>query len=86
MAPFLAGFPGDPRRAKFLGMPVDFILFEDDAVVFLEVKSGQASLSKKQQLIKKLVEEKKVIWKEYRVDGLPKPLVAPVVNDNEVTI
>jgi predicted Holliday junction resolvase-like endonuclease len=78
MAPFLANFPYDPKQAHFLGMPVDYVVFTDDEVVFLEVKSGQAVLSKRQQQIKDLILKGKVSWKEYRISG--KVPILPIIN------
>jgi len=51
-------------------MPIDYVIFTDDEVVFLEVKSGQSYLSKRQQQIKDAVLAGKVIWAEYRIDGV----------------
>lgn len=70
MAPFLSEFPYNPKQAHFLGMPIDYIIFADDKVVFLEVKSGNAQLSQRQRAIKSLVEAGKVVWEELRVKGI----------------
>lgn len=67
IAPFLKDFKFDPQKCQFLGQPIDYIVFEDDEVVFLEVKSGKAQLSTKQRKIKKLIKEKKVKWEEFRI-------------------
>jgi hypothetical protein len=69
MAPFLTNFPYDPKKAHFIGMPIDYIIFDDQKVVFLEIKSGKASLSQRQRLIKDLIIRKQVEWKEYRISG-----------------
>ena len=69
MAPFLDVFPYNPKRAHFLGMPIDYIVFEDNVIIFVEVKSGKAVLNNTQANIKKLVEGGRVAWKEIRVDG-----------------
>jgi predicted Holliday junction resolvase-like endonuclease len=74
LAPFLAGFNHDPKKSHFLGMPVDFIIFEDENIVFLEVKSGSAQLSQTQKKIKQLVLDKKITWEEFRVSGEPKEI------------
>lgn len=71
LAPFLDGFPYDPKNIKFLGQPIDFVCFEDDKVVFLEVKSGQSQLSPKQSNIKNLIKSKQVFWEEFRISGKP---------------
>jgi predicted Holliday junction resolvase-like endonuclease len=48
-------------------MPVDYIIFENDKIVFLEVKTGRSSLSRTQRDIKKLITEGKVVWEEIRL-------------------
>jgi predicted Holliday junction resolvase-like endonuclease len=68
LAPFLLNFKHDPKKAHFLGMPIDYIVFEEDNIIFLEIKSGEAHLSKTQQQIKKLVEDKKVVWEVMRIN------------------
>jgi hypothetical protein len=51
LAPYLPGFPFDPTELRFIGKPVDFLAFVGSAsgkveeVAFVEVKSGNASLS-----------------------------------------
>jgi predicted Holliday junction resolvase-like endonuclease len=65
--PFVKDFPFDPENFRFLGNPIDGIVFEDDKIVFAEFKSGSAQLSSKQKLIKDLVERKKVEWFEFRI-------------------
>lgn len=67
LAPFLDDFKFDPQKCQFLGQPIDYIVFDDTEVVFLEVKSGKAQLSSKQRKIKKLIKEKSVRWEEYRI-------------------
>lgn len=67
LAPFLDTFPYDPHKIKFIGMPIDYICFEDDKIIFLEVKSGKSHLSTKQDNIKKLILDKQVYWDEFRV-------------------
>jgi len=67
LAPFLSNFPYDPKKVQFLGNPIDYIYFGEDEVVIIEVKSGNARLSKKQRQIKKLILEGEVKWKEIRI-------------------
>lgn len=73
VAPFLPGFPGNPSDAKFLGKPVDFVLFSGlsdkdtvDEILFVEVKTGKSELSKREKGIRKAVEEGRVRYVEYR--------------------
>lgn len=65
-APFTKIFPADMEKFIFLGQPIDGIAFEDNKIVFIEIKTGNARLSQKQEQIKKLVEENKVEFKEVR--------------------
>ena len=67
LAPFLDSFGFDPQRSQFLGQPIDYIVFEEEEIAFIEVKTGKARLTKKQRDIKKLVEDKKITWKEVRI-------------------
>ena len=83
MAPFLKGFPYAGRNAHFIGQPIDYIIFDDNEVIFLEVKSGQAFLTQKQKQIKDLVTHGKVKWQEYRISGQVPP--APKVQGAEKT-
>jgi predicted Holliday junction resolvase-like endonuclease len=73
LAPFLPGFPFDPTEARFIGKPVDFLVFRGlaagqvDEVVFVEVKSGASRLNGNEQSLKNCIEQKKVSFVEYRV-------------------
>lgn len=74
MAPYLPGFDYSPNECKFLGSPVDFLVFkgsdnkEIEEVVFVEVKKGSSKLNKQEKGLKKAIENKKVSWREFRVD------------------
>jgi len=65
--PLMESFPYDPKQFRFLGSPVDGIAFNEDKIVFCEFKFADSKLSEKQRSIKKLVEEGKVEWREFRV-------------------
>jgi predicted Holliday junction resolvase-like endonuclease len=51
VVPLLGDFPYDPSDARFLGAPIDYVIFDGAAdggeieIVFIEVKSGRARLS-----------------------------------------
>ncbi len=72
-APFLDGFPGRPSEARFLGAPIDFVVFrglgrgEVDEIVFVEVKSGRGQLSPTERAVRDCVLEGRVSWAEHRV-------------------
>ncbi len=73
LAPHLPGFPYDPTDVRFLGTPVDYVVFDGLAegdlqgIVFLEVKSGASSLRTSQRRVRDAVEAGAVRWDVYRV-------------------
>lgn len=73
LAPFFPGFNFKPTECKFLGNPVDFIVFKGmdnkkiDEVVFVEVKSGNSKLSGIEKSLKETIENKNIRWEEYRI-------------------
>jgi len=75
LAPYLPGFRYDPTEARFIGNPVDLIVFPGlaarapEKVVFIEVKTGKSQLSAVQRRIKELVERGEVAWEELRLAG-----------------
>jgi len=72
-AAYFPDFPYPPTEAKFIGEPIDFIIFKGmdnkdiNEVVFLEVKSGKSKINKHERNLKDTIEAKKVLWKEYRL-------------------
>jgi len=72
--PFLSKIPYAPSDMHFLGQPIDYIVFdglhEDKVkrVVFLEVKTGESKLTKREKSLKDAIEGRRVSWKELRVD------------------
>lgn len=71
-APLLTNFPYKPKDCHFLGMPTDFLVFDLDSerIVFLEVKSGQARESKKQNKIRKIINEGNVFYERIQINEL----------------
>lgn len=74
LAPHMPIFPYNPKDARFVGSPIDFIVFDgadDDCIreiVFLEVKSGNSSLSPRQRMIRDAVLAGRVVWRELRIN------------------
>jgi len=62
-------FPYNPKDARFIGSPIDMIVFDgcDEGeireVVFLEIKSGTSGLSTRQRQIRDAVEAGRVVWR-----------------------
>ncbi|MBQ9239110.1 MAG: hypothetical protein IJ191_07350 [Treponema sp.] len=74
VAPFLPGFPCNPADVRFIGKPIDFIAFPGAAegrtvteVVFIEVKSGGATLSAREKEIRAAIEMGRVRYVEYHL-------------------
>ena len=74
IAPLLPDFPSPLADARFIGKPVDFIAFPGSAegseikeILFIEVKSGEAEISKREREIKNAVKNGKVRYVEYRL-------------------
>lgn len=73
-APYLPGWELEPKDARFLGTPVDYVVFDGhaegrcDRVVFVEVKSGGAVLSPVEREVRDAVLEGRVEWREVRVE------------------
>ncbi|HIH16274.1 MAG TPA: endonuclease [Candidatus Diapherotrites archaeon] len=65
--PFTKDFPYSPEQFRFIGTPIDGLVFADDKIVFCEFKAASSQLSDKQKRVKELVEAKAVDWLEYRI-------------------
>lgn len=74
LAPFTEEFQYNASDARFLGSPVDYVLFDgmsegaqDIKVVLADVKTGESKLSSVQRRIKEAVEEGEVTWETVRL-------------------
>jgi len=83
LAPYLPNFGHSPTEARFIGKPIDFIIFEGmdgkeiTKVVFLEVKSGKANLNAVERSLRDAIQAGKVEWETYHP---PEP-AKEIVND-----
>src|SRR3989338_1058272 len=63
-APYLEGFPFKASECKFIGDPIDYVVFEGldnrdiTGIHFLDVKADSSELKKHQRQIKELIEQK----------------------------
>lgn len=68
LTPYLPDFKYDPTEARFIGSPLDFVIFpglaqgEPREVVFLEVKTGKSKLTPAERKLQKLIKAGKVRW------------------------
>jgi predicted Holliday junction resolvase-like endonuclease len=72
MAPLLPGFPFDPGDCRFIGKPVDFLVFKGmnekniSEVIFLEVKSGVSkALNDQEKRLRETIQSGRVRWAEF---------------------
>ncbi len=73
LIPYLPEFRYNPKDARFLGSPVDLVVFDGLAegqvrrVVFLEVKTGASALTARERQVREVIEAREVEWAELRV-------------------
>ena len=73
LAPLSGSFDYLPSDARFLGSPIDYLVFdglsdEDDVeIVFIEVKTGKARLNARETRVKEAVQAGRVRWEELRL-------------------
>jgi predicted Holliday junction resolvase-like endonuclease len=66
--PYLPEFSFNPQDARFLGSPIDFIVFDGLSegalckIVFIEVKTNAGSLTTRERQIRDVVNEKNIEW------------------------
>lgn len=75
MAPLLPVFEHEPSDARFIGSPIDYIIFDGlseenpNKITFADVKTGEsARLSSKERKIKDIVENGNVQWETIRIE------------------
>ena len=72
LIPYLPDFAYNPRDVRFLGSPIDLIVFDglDEGrvknLIFIEVKTGDADLNSRERRVRDAVENKRVQWLELR--------------------
>lgn len=89
--PFMAGFEYSPADCRFMGEPIDYVIFNNlhqcadgemdldkVQVIFLEVKSGNAKLNKRQQILQHAIAHHQVRFETLHIDDThPLPIVYP---------
>jgi len=72
IVPYLPEFKYDPTEARFIGSPIDLIIFPGLAqgdpreIVVMEIKTGNSQLSTVENKIRELVESGMVRWEVLR--------------------
>ncbi len=72
LVPYLPGFAFDARDARFIGSPIDLVVFDGlsagelQRIVFVEIKTGASSLSTRERHVRDAVLARKIDWQEIR--------------------
>ena len=72
LLPYLPDFPFDPKDVRFLGAPVDLIVFDGlsagrlERIVFVEIKTGNSQLTPRERQVRDMVLARGVSWEEIR--------------------
>ena len=79
IVPFLEQFQYNPSDARFIGSPVDYIIFDGYTkakdgnqeqpitIVLADIKTGKSTLTREQKKIKEAIEQKRVKWETIRL-------------------
>lgn len=79
VAAYLPDFPFNPKDVRFLGTPIDLVIFDGlssgapKEIVSAEVKSGHSGLTTRERAVRDLVEQKRVRWWEYQISVAEAP-------------
>jgi predicted Holliday junction resolvase-like endonuclease len=74
LVPHLPNFNYNPKDVRFIGSPVDFIIFDGlnneeesqiSEVVFVEIKTGMSALTKRERMVRDAVKAGRVKWVEW---------------------
>ena len=74
LVPYLPEFGFNPKDARFLGSPVNLLVFDglDDGelrrVVFVEIKTGGSALTGRERQVRDVVRASQVAWEEIRLE------------------
>jgi predicted Holliday junction resolvase-like endonuclease len=76
MAPYLPEFKYDPTEARFIGSPIDLVVFpglaagDPKEIVIMEIKTGRSyQLTREERKIRQLIEEGMVRWELIEREG-----------------
>mgnify|MGYP001356419270 CR=1 FL=1 len=66
-APFMEKYPFNQNSFRFIGSPIDGVQFENDKVIFVEIKSAKSELNPRQKRIRELIIAGKIEWFEFNI-------------------
>jgi predicted Holliday junction resolvase-like endonuclease len=90
--PYLPDFPFNPRDARFIGAPIDMIVFDGldngalERIVFVEIKTGASALTLRERHIRDAIQANKIEWLELRHTMEYRATVTPNADGSSVQI
>jgi predicted Holliday junction resolvase-like endonuclease len=74
IVPYLPGFAFNPKDARFVGSPIDLVIFDGlsegegnvKSIVFIEIKTGASALSTRERRVRDAIQAGRVQWMELR--------------------
>ncbi len=74
MVPYLPGFGFNPTDARFIGSPIDLVVFDGlsdgdvKRIVFVEIKTGVSTLSTRERIVRDAILAKNIEWIELKAN------------------
>jgi predicted Holliday junction resolvase-like endonuclease len=90
MVPYLPGFGFNPSDARFIGSPIDLVVFDGlgdgdiRKIVFVEIKTGVSTLSTRERIVRDAINAGKIEWLEVKVN-LENPDIVQKVKSRKVS-
>ncbi len=91
IVPYLPGFGFDPRDARFIGSPIDLIVFDGlgsgdiKKIVFIEIKTGLSTLSTRERIVRDAVIAGRIEWMEVKANLDGADVVRPVKSRKSIS-
>jgi predicted Holliday junction resolvase-like endonuclease len=89
MVPYLPGFGFNPTDARFIGSPIDLVVFDGLSdgdvrkIVFIEIKTGVSTLSTRERIVRDAINAGNIEWLEVKVN-LENPDIVQKVKSRKV--
>ena len=90
MVPYLPGFGFNPTDTRFIGSPIDLVVFDGlsdgdvKKIVFVEIKTGVSTLSTRERFVRNAINAGNIEWLEIKVN-LENPDIVQKVNSKKVS-
>lgn len=77
LVPFFPEFKYNPKDVRFIGSPIDLVIFQGlsegrlEKIIFAEVKTGKSNLTARERVIRDCIEKKNVTFEVIEVPRVP---------------